>query len=135
MIFADIIQSQSWTSVEAVLTITYHDYFNCLSGFMRVFNRLRTLEPQTTQAKIHIDRVTGNSNIPFDVYSAIGKQNWSLTFVPWAEVLGMGIDRTTLTCFSLPEIVAHVLWTITFFGFDEETINRKAIQMLKDIDR
>lgn len=50
-----------------------------------------------------------------------GDTNWSLSFTPWAHWLGLPV--TVEKCDLTPEqIVGHVLWEMTFHGFEESEI-------------
>jgi hypothetical protein len=47
---------------------------------------------------------------------------FGLDFKPWNEWLGMHLEPNSLEQFSHDEIVAHCLWEMTFYGFDQTTI-------------
>lgn len=41
----------------------------------------------------------------------------------------MELDRATLEAYSGPDIIAHCLWEMTFFGFDQETIKEQGEEL------
>ena len=123
MLFSELIKTQSWPSVEAMLMHYFPKYQSSLSGFKRAFLSLQTIVPQPDCGTLKLKRIKGND---VDVASVNNGEERSITATPWAEVLGMPIEKPTLAQFTQPEIAALVLWVITFYGFDEEPIKKKA---------
>ncbi|MBR4319716.1 MAG: hypothetical protein IKI37_02700 [Oscillospiraceae bacterium] len=60
-------------------------------------------------------------------------ERYGLEITPWKEVLGWKTDAEAFTFFSKEEFTAAVLWEITFFGFDEETI-QEHVRSWKEIE-
>lgn len=56
---------------------------------------------------------------------ANSETSFALDLVPWEEWLGMELDPSAFDAYSAPDIVAHCLWEMTFFGFDKETIRKQ----------
>lgn len=98
-------------------------YQSSLSGFKRAFLSLQIIESQPDCGTLKLKRTKGND---VDVTSVTNDEERGITTAPWAEVLGMTVEKQTLAQFTQPEIAAIVLWVITFYGFDEETIKKKA---------
>jgi hypothetical protein len=48
--------------------------------------------------------------------------SFGLDFKPWNEWLGMNLEPNSLEQFSHEEIVAHCLWEMTFYSFDQTRI-------------
>lgn len=130
MLFSELIRMQSWSLVEATLMLYFPKYQSSLSGFKRAFDHLRTMEPQIGTNEWLTIRKTAEG---FDVGSLRGGQKYGLSVTPWSEVLGLAIENQTLTRFSQAEITALVLWEITFYGFDEDTIKKETDKWLKDL--
>jgi len=61
---------------------------------------------------------------------------WALEFSEWCEFLGMSIDPETANNIELSkaDIVAHVLWEMTFCGYDEEEIQGKADELKEKVE-
>ena len=125
MLFSELIKTQSWPSVEAMLMHYFPKYQSSLSGFKRAFLSLQIIEPQPNGGTLKLKRTKGND---VDVTSVGNGEERDITTAPWAEVLGMTVEKQTLAQFTQPEIAAIVLWVITFYGFDEETIKKKTNQ-------
>jgi hypothetical protein len=53
--------------------------------------------------------------------------------MPWNECLGMQVNENTLRQFTPPQIVACVVWELTYFGFDEKTI-KAHVQKWDEVD-
>ena len=57
--------------------------------------------------------------------------------VPWEEWLDMAIDPASQQDYSDPKILAHCLWEMTFFGFDQTTIRNQKEELdrrVKELD-
>ena len=52
----------------------------------------------------------------------------------WAEWLGMEIDPDTLTRYTEPDIIAHCLWEMTFFGYTLEDIRQTWDEIIQSRD-
>ncbi|MCM1166620.1 MAG: hypothetical protein NC299_14715 [Lachnospiraceae bacterium] len=59
-------------------------------------------------------------------------QPCSLVDNPWAETLGYAVDEKCLANYSCDDIAALVLWEMTWFGYDEESIQNKVTDMLSE---
>jgi len=57
------------------------------------------------------------------------ERHWALDFLAWETVLAMELDRDTLARLSEADIVARILYEITFWGYDPEVIEAKAAFM------
>ena len=46
---------------------------------------------------------------------------WALDFRPWNEFLGMEIGQETIDGYAETDIIAHCLYEMTFYGYDQES--------------
>jgi hypothetical protein len=71
-----------------------------------------------------------------DADSPFGRSEvaYGLGFVLWATWLGMAIDSDTLARCSREEIVAHCLWEMTWYGYDEDKIRKTEDRLHVDRD-
>jgi hypothetical protein len=60
--------------------------------------------------------------------------SYALEFTPWAEWLGMEINNEAFEKFTEPEILSHILYEMTFMGFDEEKILNQKQELDKRIE-
>lgn len=53
------------------------------------------------------------------------EETWSASFVPWKEIVNIPLSENTLRSNTYAEIVAHIIWEITFYGNEEEMNEKK----------
>jgi len=53
------------------------------------------------------------------------KMEYGLELNPWSNTLGCLVDESSLYFYGYEKYVALVLWEMTWFGFDEETIQER----------
>lgn len=147
----ELVANTDWNEVKLSLLQSYPDAERSLAGFERVFDELLSLTPRRTRMRICLEEVfregideepyievfgkdgTLNKNLPdFRHFSktaskdlANSETSFALDLVPWEEWLGMELDPATLEAYSGFDIIAHCLWEMTFFGFDQETIREQ----------
>ena len=59
---------------------------------------------------------------------------YSLTATPWSFWLGMGVDEDTLKDMSVEDIMVNCIYEMTWWGYDEETINLNINKFIKGHD-
>ena len=142
-----LVATQSWEEVWAALLRLYPDQEKGIEGYRYVFETLNTLTPAETIMRICIEAVVDEDT--GDTYHDVsgkdgtlhkeqidvpeqfrqgdrGEQevSWASNSGDWAEWLGMEIDPDTLTRYAEPDIIAHCLWEMTFFGYTPEDIGQ-----------
>ncbi|NLL27166.1 MAG: hypothetical protein GX259_00025 [Bacteroidales bacterium] len=134
-----IIKNNNWQSVENTLLKLYPDQMGNISSYKEVFNRLQVLEPAEQDFSIIARWVKDDEETDYVIVSGYYNKPdknadgvfYSIKLAPWSEWLGMDIDQNTLKTFSELEIIAHCLYEMTFWGFDEDTI-QEALKEYKD---
>lgn len=148
MLLSHLISAADWSDVERSLLKHYPDAEESREGYLETFLHLRHLHPVATTMRICL-RTTFRPSLddePFlevvgrngtlnrdledfsylgkaeDSTSALSEAEFAIELEPWSEWLGMEIDPDTLAKYSESEIVAHCLWEMTCFGFDEAAI-------------
>ncbi len=53
------------------------------------------------------------------------KMEYGLELNPWSNTLGCLVDESSLSFFGYEKYAALVLWEMTWFGFDEDTIQER----------
>lgn len=146
MRFAELIQTTQWKQIKRALLEAYPDIDP--AGYKYVFAQLRTLEsientmqirltwiePKNEGDERYVD-VNGTDGTRLTdleksaTFTAASQQlsyeqevTFGLDFKPWNEWLGMNLEPDSLKRFKPAEIVAHCLWELTFYGFDQTTI-------------
>lgn len=120
MQFFELLQTQSWESVEAMLMFHHPQFKQSLPGFRRAFDNLLKIQPQANNHILSVI-IIKQQNEPH-VCAMIEKQPFDLLIMPWSFVSGMQVAPNLLKNHSYPDIVALVLWELTRLGFDEDTI-------------
>jgi hypothetical protein len=146
MRFAELIQTTHWKNIKRALLEAYPDIDP--TGYTHVFAQLRTLEPieNTMQIRLkwiepknegderYVD-VNGTDGMRLkdleksSTFAAAAQEStddpevtYGLDFKPWNEWLGMNLEPDSLEQFSHEQIIAHCLWEMTFYSFDQTTI-------------
>lgn len=61
-------------------------------------------------------------------------ETYAIECTPWADILGYKADEKSLSLYGYEEFVTLVLWEITWFGFDEESIQKEIKSWFEDSD-
>jgi len=145
MKFAEIIKRNSWLGVELVFMQLYPKEMKNISGYETVFNNLKTLNPMETDFSIIVSNekddfdneeyahVCGYNNHPENNEDE-SPNSYSLVLTNWSEWLGMDLDEKSIKDFTELELISHCLYEMTFFGFDQETIQNEMDEMEKEVD-
>lgn len=65
------------------------------------------------------------------LYDTMKKEVYSIEAAPWAETLGNIADEKSLSIYGDEKFVALVLWEMTWFGYDESSIQERVKSMLE----
>jgi len=144
--FFDLLRKYKWSDLEPYfieIDKDNDDVGKNLEGYEDVFERLMNMSPAFTVRK-QILAIEKDASESFeykdkgvtkiapreewnDCHSidSDGKK-WALSFVDWAEVLGMVADENRFDVVKDDmEYIAEVIWEITFHGYSEEDIKKK----------
>jgi len=125
--------------------------YETLNIYKKIFNDLRNLKPQDCMGmRLYVEHIKGESGKGFniEVIGRNGKLNkesedfkfcgdnvseeianseitYALDMVRWEEWLDMSVPLEVIKNFSMPEIVAHCIYGMTFLGFNQEQIQGK----------
>lgn len=59
-------------------------------------------------------------------------ESYSLLGIPWAELLGYKADESCVHEYGEERFAALVMWEMTWFGYDEQTVNERIAKMGED---
>jgi hypothetical protein len=153
----ELILIANWNEVKSSLLQAYPRSEGSLGKLQSVFETLLSLTPCETKMRLYLKEVIpeGRDEEPYvEVFGKDGTLNkdlpdfrrfgktaspefansetsFALELVPWDEWLGMELNPSTIQVYSCSEIIAHCLWEMTFFGFEQATIEKEK----KEIDR
>lgn len=131
MTLKELIQSNSWLSIETILLKLYPGEEVNRFAYLDVFEELLYMNPEDSEIEIVVELqkdvfdgeeyvdVSGRHKNP---KSEEEEYSQGLEFTPWDEWLGMEISQESLLHFTELEIIAHCLFEMTFVGFEEEVI-------------
>lgn len=148
MIFSELLRSiASYDAVFDYLVVEYPNDEPSVrnGGYHRVVAELLDLEPKpfdedpVTEIVVAREPASDSHDEPWwHVYGrcAGDDQNYSLSFIDWAKLLPceirvVGIDLTP------DQVLAHILWEITFYGFSNEATQEKGDELkasMKELD-
>jgi hypothetical protein len=118
MKFKELLHSCSFNDLLPTLLELMSEHKDSMPDFKIVFDTLRRIEPESTSTKICItyDEWIDVSCIDPECEGYCG------FCYPWNISLGMEVTWDDNVHLSTPEIVAHCIWEMTFYGFSEERI-------------
>lgn len=125
MTVQELFRAVLWDDVARRLEKLYPEYAGSLPGFEKVFSEVILCEPMPDpdKIKICIEYVEDEGESWWSVYGrAPDGEEYGLDYSLFREWAGFQVDEELCKRMSLPEIVAHVLWEMTFYGFSEEEI-------------
>jgi hypothetical protein len=157
MKFVELLNNTNWNDIEESLLKNYKNLISSINAYEDVYKHLLELNPIETKFEIYIAEkfnkdfddepyisVTGRDgslnkessdfkymNQDEDSDFANSETNYSLSLTDWNEWLGMCFDNETIESYDKNEIIAHCLWEMTFYGFDQYTI----VQNTKELNR
>ena len=124
----ELVHVYAWCDLEETFERLYPGEPEWLLQHARVFDHLKTIRPRLSELEIVIDTVDdgdGDDDRWIDVSGRSDDELVAIEFVDWAEWLGMVVDGPTMSRFTPEETVVHCVWEMSFFGFDEDTIQEK----------
>lgn len=96
------------------------------NNFLKVYNELAESEPVVSDNQSLL--VSKEKDIDGQEYfevSSIAENDpfrYGLEMVPRKEIIGFKVDEESVNTFGKETFVAAVLWEMTWFGFDEESM-------------
>lgn len=83
--------------------------------------------------KIDIEKVTTVDQMKY-YCNLVDITSYGYELTPWEEILGYEIFEDDLTICNENEMIANILYEITFFGYDQKTIQNFSNSLKKEID-
>lgn len=140
MTLFELIKSNAWLSVKFTIGKLFPDQHEFADDYEKMFQQLKEMQPKASDITIDIETIhdTYDDTYYVDVsgyYTNPAKRNdeisnsLAIEFVPWAEWLGMPIDKNSLKNFNELEIIAHCLNEMSYSGFEQEEIQSQFNQI------
>jgi hypothetical protein len=107
-------------------------------GYRRVFEELLMLPDKPSEEyQIHIykktDNLYGEEFIDVGLYCNKDEETYAIDLTPWTDLIDAKIK--TPTKLDDVEVVACILWEVTFYGFSEERITLERDELKRLIER
>lgn len=144
-----LVMDIDWSNVSGSILEAYPGQEKNLEGYEKVFKELKDMDSVKSNDRIrltecvddfenmkYVDVTICNNTTYWQLWDKEGRGKydepngewaekeveWGSDFLPWNQWLGMSIDDVTMDSFNTYAIVAHCLFNMTFWGFDEKTI-------------
>ncbi|WP_075603200.1 DUF6557 family protein [Saccharicrinis aurantiacus] len=124
----ELLSEIEWVNVEQRFIELYADQKKSIDGYKEVFNTVKTMPPSDTNMVLKLetiyDKVYDIEYVHVNSYKLGGdpESTYSLMIRKWNEVLGMKISDKVLQTFTELDVICHVMYEMTFAGFDEKQI-------------
>lgn len=132
----DYIADANFDDVMTAMCKWWPDQNKNRNGYFDVWNHLQEMKAIKTNwfvrvRKIHEDerdtpfgKIEACDWLSVDGIDGAGRC-WAIEFEPWKHWLGMNIEKTTLDILSKDEIIAAILFEMTFDGYEEKDVQSK----------
>jgi hypothetical protein len=134
MTLSDLFRSVPFVDVWSVLTSSYDDV--CVEhrrGYEDAFDELAATDPEDADGAVIVlsPCLSGPPTAP-DVYGRhLGEEDeHAIDLVAWATVLGYELGE----CPPTAETAAHVLWEITHYGYNADTVELSRVRTREAMD-
>jgi hypothetical protein len=111
-----------------------------ITGYTSVVRTLLEITPDdknVSKYNICIDQRPGDEprEVVVNMYGISDETSYAIDLVPWRELLNMNVIRRPGCSLNLQELLGHILWEITFYGFTSSDIDREIIELKSLCDR
>lgn len=161
MKFKEILNKVLWDDVRnSLLGLYYQDREDTeLEEYLNVFNKIKDMSPQDPNGmRLYVQKIKddeGNEYVEvigrdgklqkessdFEFFKdnvdeefANSEVTYALEMTPWSKWVAMNVPIGVIQNFSLPDIVAHCLYEMTFMGYEEEEIQGQADELARRVE-
>lgn len=145
MRLVDLIEKVELGKLKERMRILYYneedcDFENEFAGYLSVLDILSKMTPRESKMFIHVTEVFDSfDDIRYTSVSGYEDQNgwqaFALGFTSWEEWLGMDIESGSLRNYSFTDLLAHILWEMTFFGYTNEEVQEVICDIKETVDQ
>lgn len=126
MTVQELFRAVSWDDVAGCIARLYPDNVESLTGYEKVFHEVRECKPvpDPQETAVCVELVEDDNGNYYNVYGRVPGEDecFALDLCLFKEWAGYLVDEELPRMMDLSEIVAHILWEMTFHGFSEEDI-------------
>ncbi len=144
-----------WKSVCEELCRCYPAYkkrLELLELFERTYAHVKSLPTAESELTIYVEAYPGAETSESSEIAVCGRDGsffdhqdhlpvnervearFNLSFTKWEEWLGMEVSEETLRDYRPPEVAAHCLREMTFYGFSQDVIQQRFAGLLEQVE-
>jgi len=142
MLLKTLINNVNYNDVWAVIGKEYNLKKDARQAYEAVFEELKILEPKPCDPPVicivaKMENWLSPGEFIFDVFGVISgdKNHYALEMNPWDEWLNYDILNKSIEVYGQAEVLAHILYEMTFFGFSSKTVNKRAEKERKFLEK
>ncbi len=138
----DIAKRTSWKKVKKAMLYYYPHERKNLEGYEKIYEKIKKYrnskqedEKEYLEVKLFIENFGYDDEEDRDGYYSIATNKYSCSFRSWKALANIKVKRNNLRD---ADLVAHFLWEITFFGFQEQKIKKQGEElhnMCKNVEK
>jgi hypothetical protein len=146
--FKTLLKENLWM-IDEVMDFMISHYYNedskrkqkaHVKGYTKVWHDLLKMRTKKSTFQIAIRHVVDDiSESEWEDVHGIHpddpSETWAIEMTDWREWLGSEITEETLKNYPPRELIAHALWEMTFFGYENVDIKEKREELLSMVDR
>jgi hypothetical protein len=133
MLLKNLINIADYNDVWTVIEKEYKPGKEAFHAYKTVIEELKILKPKPCEPPItcvvaKLEDWLSPGEFIFDVFGLInGDENhYALEMNSWNEWLGYDILNKSIEVYGQAEVLAHILYEMTFFGFSSKTVHKRA---------
>ena len=139
MNFKQLVSNMEYECVWEILKRTHNLNNEDYEAFKKGFEELKSLMPKPNETPMtlvvaKIEDCFEPGIFIYDVFGMIAEDenHYSLTMCSWNELVGFGVLQKSIEIYGEAEVVAHILYDITFFAYSAKAVDKK-IEQEKEI--
>ena len=139
MIFKDAIMKVDNEKVIEIIKVEYPNQIELLQDYNELLNELKDMKPEDDGSNITVavDWAKPEPELDEEGYYIVHgyepEKNvfWGLGFTPYKHWLSYKADQRFIMMNGIDEYIAHCLWEMTFYGFQEEEKEELIQELIK----
>ena len=142
MLLKTLINNTNYNGVWAVIEKEYNLKKSARQAYEAVFEELKIIEPKPCDPPVicvvaKLENWLSPGEFIFDVFGIISgdKNHYALEINPWDEWLNYDILNKSIEVYGQEEVLAHILYEMTFFGFSSKTVKKRAEKERKFLEK
>lgn len=132
MTFKELIHGLNYDDIWRVLAQEYSLEEGAYETYKRVFEDLKTLEPdpydsKTTLVVAKVEDCFEAGSFIFDIFGLEegDESHYALEMTSWSEWLNFKVLDKSIELYGAAAVVAHAIYEMTFFGYSSESVDER----------